>query len=215
MSKYNKNKIAKLFDDKFKEELNNKETSIKQIITQIAIEQLDLNKEDILLDVGTGTGDNAINSVKICKQVIGIDISKKSLEKAKEKAKNENINNVIFAYGAFEEPCAEIDLTKYNINKILAIYSLHHLPDKLKKKSLITLSKLLTKLGRIVIGDIMFFEDPEKHMDKFDEVYYDDEETDFPSNVDYLTSCFGSIGAKVNTIKIHPLAGVIIADFNQ
>jgi len=214
MSKYNKNKIVKLFDDKFKEELNYKEASIKQTITQIAIEQLNLDSEDILLDVGTGTGDNAINSAKFCKQVIGIDISKKSLEKAKEKAKNGNINNVIFAYGAFEEPCTEMDLTKYNINKILAIYSLHHLPDKLKKKSLITLSKLLTKPGRIIIGDIMFFENPEDHRDKFDEVYYDDEETDFPSNVEYLTKCLENVGAEVQLVKVHPLAGVIIAVFN-
>lgn len=219
MSKYNKKRVARLFDDM----TNAKSTTGKQIARlgenipqvtgRVVFERLKLTSQDVLLDVGTGTGDKAIAAAYICHQVIGIDISRKSLERASTKASRQNLDNIIFAYGTFEEPCAELNLTLYGITKILAVYSLHHLPDQLKKESLITLANLLHRPGRMVIGDIMFFEDPNKHREKFDEVHYDGGDTDFPSQVEYLTECLKQIGAKVHVEQIHPLVGVIIADF--
>ncbi|MGY4686458.1 class I SAM-dependent methyltransferase [Petrotoga sp. DB-2] len=195
------------------EQIAGSSESIPQIAGRLAFEQLKLTGEDVLLDVGTGTGDKAIAAAHICRQVIGIDISRKSLEQARIKAEKEKLNNVIFAYGAFEEPCAEFNLALYGITKILAVYSLHHLPDQLKKESLITLSNFLFRPGRMVIGDIMFFDEPNKHLEKFNEVYYDGGDTDFPSRVEYLTECLKQIGGKTRIEQIHPLVGVIISDF--
>ncbi len=59
----------------------------------------------------------------------------------------------------------------------------------------------------------MFFDEPNKHLEKFDEVYYDGGDTDFPSRVEYLTECLKQIGGKTRIEQIHPLVGVIIADF--
>lgn len=220
MSKYDKNRVAQLFDDMTNEkklptdeQIAGLGENIPQVAGQVAFERLELTGEDVLLDVGTGTGDKAIAAAYICRQVIGIDISKKSLERARIKASMQNLNNIIFAYGAFEEPCAELNLALHGITKILAVYSLHHLPDQLKKESLITLANLLHLPGRIVIGDIMFFENPNKHREKFDEMHYDAGNTDFPSQAEYLTECLKQIGAKIHVEQIHPLAGVIIADF--
>lgn len=136
--------------------------SIPQIAGQTALGRLGLTNEDILLDVGAGTGDMAIAAARVCRQVIGIDISKKSLEQARMKVERESLSNVVFACGAFADPCAEPDLHDYGIDKVLAVYSLHHLPDRLKKQSLIGLVGLLRRPTRVVIGDIMFFEDPDK-----------------------------------------------------
>lgn len=218
MENYDKKRIARLFDDIAKEEDTVKEqTASKESIPQgakrVAFEQLELTKEDVLLDVGTGTGNMAIASAYISRQVIGIDISKKSLEKAKIKAEQKKLSNVIFAYGSFEEPCAEINLASYGITKILAVYSLHHLPDQLKEESLVKLVNLLHRPGRIVIGDIMFFKDPDKYRDWFGEVDYDGGDTDFPSRVEYLTECLNKMKAKIHIEQIHPLVGVIKADF--
>jgi ubiquinone/menaquinone biosynthesis C-methylase UbiE len=219
MSKYDKKGLARLFDNMtdtkstIGDQIAGSGETIPQIAGRIAFEQLELTSEDVLLDVGTGTGDKAIAAAHICRQVIGIDISKKSLEQARIRAELENLNNVIFAYGAFEEPCVELELALYGITKILAVYSLHHLPDQLKKESLFTLSNLLHRPGRIVIGDIMFFEEPNKHIEKFNEVYYDGGDTDFPSRVEYLTECLKQAGGTTRVEQIHPLVGVIIADF--
>lgn len=219
MSKYDKQRIARLFDDMTDaksttgEQIARSVENIPQIAGRVAFEQLELTGEDVLLDVGTGTGDKAIAAAHVCRQVIGIDVSKKSLEQAQIKAERENLDNVIFAYGAFEEPCAQLKLASYGITKILAVYSLHHLPDQLKKESLIALANLLHRPGRMAIGDIMFFEDPNKHREEFDKVHYDAGDTDFPSRVKYLTECLKQVGAKIRVEQIHPLVGVIIADF--
>ncbi len=178
----------------------------------MAFERLELSIHDVLLDIGTGTGDKAIAAAHSCRRVIGIDIDKKSLEQALAKAARANLDNIIFAYGTFEEPCAEIALTGYAITKILMLYSLHHLSDTLKKKSLCTLVNLLHP-NRVIIGDLMFFDDPNKHRDKFEDVHYDGGDTDFPSKVEYLKECFEQLGAKVRVEEHHPLAGIIIGYF--
>lgn len=219
MSEYDRKRIARLFDDMSDAKDNSGEKitasgkNVPQVAGQLSFNKLELTGKDVLLDVGTGTGDKAIAAARICRQVIGIDVSKRSLEQARIKAEQENLDNLNFVYGTFEEPCAELDLTLYCITKILAIYSLHHLPDQLKKESLITLSNLLHRPGRMVIGDIMFFEDPDKFREEFDKVHYDAGDTDFPSRVEYLTECLEQVGAKVHIEQIHPLVGVIIADF--
>ena len=140
MSKYNKNRITQIFDDIAGKKVATLHQSIPEIAGYIAFQRLKLGNEDVLLDVGTGTGEQAINAARICRQVVGIDISRKSLERARTKAHRERVNNAVFAYGAFDNPCAELDLFSYRITKILAVYSLHHLPDPLKKESLKTLS---------------------------------------------------------------------------
>ena len=187
--------------------------SIPQLAGEVAFQKLELGHEDVLLDVGTGTGDKAIAAARICQQVIGIDVSKKSLERAKMKVERERLRNVVFVYGGFEDPCAELNLAPYGITKILAVYSLHHLPDQLKEQSLLTLANLLARPGRMVIADIMFFEDPNEHRAEFDDVHYDAGDTDFPSRVEYLTDCLEQMGARVHVEQIHPLVGVIVADF--
>lgn len=219
MSKYNKERVAQLFDGKTatKTEAARKTItsgqSIPQMAGEIALERLKLKTQDVLLDVGTGTGDKAIRAAHICRQVVGIDISKRSLEMARKRASREGLNNVIFAYGAFEDLCAEFDLALYGITKILAVYSLHHLPDPLKRQSLNTLSEILDRPGRMVIADLMFFDDPNKHRQQFDKVGYDGGDTDFPSRVEYLTEFLGQLGAKVQITQIHSLVGVLTADW--
>ncbi|GAH94800.1 unnamed protein product, partial [marine sediment metagenome] len=46
-----------------------------------------------------------------------------------------------------------------------------------------------------------------------DEVGYDGGDTDFPSRVEYLTECLEQFGAKVQVARIHPLVGVIVANW--
>ena len=220
MSEYDKERIAQLFDAKTAKKAKaarktiTSSQSIPPTAGQIALERLKLKTQDVLLDVGTGTGDKAIRAAHICRQVAGIDISKKSLEMARKRASREGLNNVIFTYGSFEKPCAELNLASYGITKILAVYSLHHLPDLLKKKSLRTLANLLCRPGLMVIADLMFFDDPNKHRQQFDKVGYDGGDTDFPSQAEYLTECLEQFGAKVQVAQIHPLVGVTTADWD-
>ena len=82
--------IAELIRDSIAEENALKQTepgvTVLGKVSQTAFEQLELKSTDVLLDVGTGTGDTALAAASICCQVIGIDVSRKSLEKARQKA---------------------------------------------------------------------------------------------------------------------------------
>jgi cyclopropane fatty-acyl-phospholipid synthase-like methyltransferase len=189
--------------------------NVRTMTGRTAFERLKLTAEDILLDVGTGTGEKALAAARICRKVIGIDIDRKNLERARKAADRAQLKNAVFAYGSFQEPSAEINLNAYDITKILAVYSLHHLVDTQKMESLAVLASLLQGPGRIVVGDLMFFDEPEKHRADFEKVLYDDGDTDFPSRAEYLTECLINMGARVQVEEIHPLAGVITADFRE
>lgn len=214
MTEYNRDKLAQLFDQRASSSGKaHRKGSIPQIIGQIAYERLELSSEDVPLDVGTGTGGMVIAAANICQKAIGIDLSRRSFQLAYQKAKRINLKNVGFAYGSFENPCAELNLASYGITKILAVYSLHHLPDPLKAKSLSKLVGLINRPGRMVIGHLIFFEEPERHQEKFDEMHYDGGETDFPATAEYLTGCLKKLSAEVRVERIHPLAGLVAADF--
>ena len=193
MSKYDQERVVNIFNKAAGKEVTTPRQSIPQVTGQIAFKRLRLEANDVLLDIGTGTGDKAIRAAHICYQVIGIDISRKSLEIASKKALEEKLDNLFFAYGSFEKPSQELNLAQSRISKIFTVYSLHHLPDQLKKRTLETLTQLLHGPGRIVIGDLMFFEDPDRHRHQFDEVGYDGGDTDFPSRVEYLRNCLNSL----------------------
>ena len=163
MQEYDRDNVARMFDEKNYDRAARASDPIHDRVSQLSLEKLELSIADIFLDVGTGNGTNALLAAKSCAQVIGIDISQKSLETARQRAADKSLKNIIFAIGSFEEPSEEIDLNNHNITKILAGYSLHHLPDSMKPIALKNLADILGGQGRLVIGDIMFFEDPENH----------------------------------------------------
>ena len=68
---------------------------------------------------------------------------------------------------------------------------------------------------RELSSNLIFFEEPERHQEKFDEVYYDGGETGFPATAEYLTGCLKKLSAEVRVERIYPLAGVITADFHR
>ena len=216
---YDRERVGRLFDGIADAETGTGQGAtrydgnIPHIAAQMALEKLGLSTDDVLLDVGTGTGDMAIAAAHNCRRVIGIDISLKSLEHARRKAEQKGIDDLVFAYGSFEEPCAELDLASYGITRILAVYSLHHLPDPLKKQGLLTMAGLLRRPGRTVIGDIMFFEEPHGQPEAFDEVGYDGGETDFPARAEHLIEWLEQTGAGVHLEQVHPLVGVVTADY--
>ncbi len=220
MPKYDRDRVALEFDEMVRTGKDvgdwypDTDGDIPQKVSEKAFQRLELTDADVLLDAGCGTGKYAIKAAKICHQVIGIDVSRESLKVAQKTATDSNIKNAIFAYGALEEPEAELKLITLGITKIFANYALHHLPDEMKKDALKGLRDLLKRPGCIVIGDIMFFDDPEKHRDKFDEAFYDDGDTDFPTYAGFLANCFGQLGGQVSVEQVHPLVGVVEVDFD-
>lgn len=69
-------------------------------------------------------------------------------------------------------------------------------------------------LQSIVIGDLMFFENPDDYRKEFSVVDYGPE-VDLPSSVEELVNCFSNFGFTIEVHKLHPLVGVIVANRNK
>ncbi len=186
---------------------------IDRMVKREAVKRLQLQQDDSLLDLGTGFGRVLIESASLCRWLYGIDISRVGLESARRSVAEQGLKNVLLGYGAIEEPSIEINLAAAGVNKMLLLWSLHHLPDELKAEALAGLVKILRRPGRIVIGDIMFFEPPERHRLIWDRIGYDGGVVDRPSRVPYLKEMLENLGGKVEMARLHPLAGVVAAGF--
>lgn len=63
---------------------------------QIAVEKLDLNEKDVLLDCYSGIGTIALTAAKYAKEVIGVELNQNSVTMANENKRLNNINNATF-----------------------------------------------------------------------------------------------------------------------
>lgn len=68
------------------------------------------NINDVILDLGCGTGKQIIELSQKTKLAIGIDISEGMITQAKENIKNQGQQNIELYIGTFEEPDLNIDL---------------------------------------------------------------------------------------------------------
>jgi SAM-dependent methyltransferase len=169
------------------------------------------NFDDIILDMGCGTGKQIVDLSKTIKHGIGIDISEGMIVQSTENANNENRKNVEFFIGTFDEPEKNVDLKEKHITKIIMNYALHHLNLPEKKMAI----KKLVYIGgqslqTIVIGDLMFFENPDKYIDEYDAIGYGPG-GDQPSTVEELVECFSEFDFDVVLHQLHPLVGVLLA----
>lgn len=205
-------------ENKVKERFN---SASKQYITdrlywrhksaELINELIKPNSTDIILDLGCGTGKQIIKLSQKVKLAIGLDISDGMVNEAKENAKQENCKNVKFYIGTFQEPSVNIDLGAKSITKIISNYALHHLDIKYKQKAIKRMISLAGEsLQSIVIGDLMFFEKPDKYKDEYDSVGYGPS-VDCPSTVEEMIDCFPRFDFDVEVHKLHPLVGILVA----
>ena len=170
------------------------------------------NINDVLLDLGCGTGKQIIKLSSKVKLAIGVDISDGMLRQARENIQSEKVNNIELYIGTFEEPNLNVDLQKKCITKIISNYALHHLTTIYKQKAI---EKMISiggeNLQSIIIGDLMFFENPNDYEQEFAIVGYGPE-VDFPSDVEELVNCFSNFDFTVEVHKLHPLVGVLVAN---
>ncbi len=173
------------------------------------------NINDIVLDLGCGTGKQIIELSRKVKLAIGIDISDGMIRQAKNNAENEKANNIEFYIGTFEEPNMNVDLKKKYVTKIISNYALHHLTTIYKQKAI---EKMISMGGEnlqsIIIGDLMFFENPNDYKEEFSSVGYGPD-VDFPSSDIELMNCFLKFDFTVEVHKLHPLVGVVVASRNK
>ncbi|GAA0254508.1 class I SAM-dependent methyltransferase [Haladaptatus pallidirubidus] len=188
-------KIAHRYDDKHDSE----EKPVYNACASLVIDHADPRPDDVVLDLGTGTGLIALALAGNAEHVAGRDISEGMLEQAQVKAADSGIDNIEFGYGEFRDPqySGEVDIVVSN-------FSLHHLPDEEKREAIEAIVDLSPR--RFVLGDAMFFSSP------------DPEEPLFGHGVDaatvgMLVDVLTDVGFVVTAVeRVHDQVGVLVAD---
>jgi ubiquinone/menaquinone biosynthesis C-methylase UbiE len=143
---YNDPEEIKIYDERMGK-LRNIQKEITDTLTQI-----DLKKEETLLEIGCGTGEFCIEAAKICNKVIAIDVSKNMLDYAKNKAANKGIYNISFINSGFlsyKHKGVPADI-------VVSSIALHHLPDFWKLIALKNINSMLKIKGRFYLHDVVF-----------------------------------------------------------
>jgi ubiquinone/menaquinone biosynthesis C-methylase UbiE len=119
-------------------------------------EELGVDGESTVVDVGAGTGQFAIAAAKVCERVIAVEVSPVMLERLQGKIAETGLNNIELVHAGFltyEHQGPPADL-------IYSRYALHHLPDAWKAIALERLRRALRAGGVLRLWDVVYSFDP-------------------------------------------------------
>jgi len=168
----------------------------------LVVEHAAPESDDVVLDLGTGTGAIALALAPDAARVVGRDISDGMLEQAREKADEAGLENVDFGHGTFREPDYEgsVDIVTTN-------FAFHHLSDDEKRKAIGVIADLEPR--KFVLSDVMFFGDPDP-----DDPFYTPA-VDDPATVGTLADAFTDAGFSLTAVeRVHDQVGVLVAERN-
>ena len=125
------------------------------------IQAVNITKNDIVIDLGCGSGELAIHIAKYCKKLFAVDISPKMIELCKNKISKNNIENIFPICGgllSYEHKSEPVNIAISNV-------VLHHLPDFWKLIALKKINDLLKPGGRFFLFDVVFSFPVEQHQE--------------------------------------------------
>ncbi|WP_424015323.1 class I SAM-dependent methyltransferase [Halorubrum xinjiangense] len=158
--------------------------------------------DDVVLDLGAGTGAIALAVAEDAERVLARDVSEGMMEEGRRKAADRGLDNVEFAYGEFRDPGLDPD---QRVDVVTSNFALHHLADDEKREAIRVMAE--TGARRIVLGDVAFFEEPDP-----DAPFYSPE-VDDPATVGTLVEAFTAEGFAVTTVeRVHDQVAVIVAE---
>ncbi|UPW00631.1 class I SAM-dependent methyltransferase [Halorussus gelatinilyticus] len=165
----------------------------------LVVDHANPGPEDTVADLGTGTGAIALALAEDAGEVVGRDISEGMMERAREKAAEQGIENVEFGEGRFREPNVEA------ADVVVSNFAMHHLSDDEKVEAIEAIAELGPR--KFVLGDVMFFGEPNP-----DEPFYSPE-VDDPSTVGHLADALTDAGFALTAVeKVHEQVGVLVAE---
>lgn len=109
-----------------------------------------------VLDVATGPGFIALLFAERARYVAGVDLTRAFLERAQARGREQGVENVGFVEGEVGALpiCAEA------FDRVTCHKALHHFPEP--ERALAEMHRALKPGGRLVLGDTLSSEDPEK-----------------------------------------------------
>lgn len=166
----------------------------RRALETLVVKHASPRPDDIVVDLGAGTGAIALALAANAGTVIGRDVSEGMLRRAREKAAARDIENVEFGTGWFRDP------NVVNADIVVTNLALNHLGDGEKREAIETIAAL--KPRRIVFGEAMYLgeRNPEDPLFNPDNVY--------PSTVGFLVDAVTGVGFVVTAMeKVHEEVG--------
>ena len=120
---------------------------LKEVQTA-ALAALALNKSDVLLDLGCGTGAAVRDAAPHIRRAVGFDLSPGMIAQARDRAGAAHLDNVEFTEGDVSGPLPFADGT---FTAIVCTTAFHHFPRPLD--TIAEMARVLSPGGRIVIAD--------------------------------------------------------------
>ena len=190
---------AARFDEKAAEYDESKSDEYRAC-AHLVIEHAAPEADDVVLDLGTGTGAIALPLADDADRVVGRDISEGMMAEAERKADDQGLENLEFDHGTFREPEYDgpVDIVTSN-------FAMHHLSDDEKREAIAVIADLEPR--KFVLGDVMFFGEPDP-----EEPFYSPE-VDDPATVGALADAFTDAGFSLTAVeRVHDQVGVLVAE---
>ncbi|MBV9415785.1 MAG: class I SAM-dependent methyltransferase, partial [Solirubrobacterales bacterium] len=113
-----------------------------------ALAALALDKNDVLLDLGCGTGAAVRDAAPVVRRAVGFDLSPGMIAQARDRARAEHLENVEFTEGDVSGPLPFEDGA---FTGIVCTTAFHHFPRPLDTVG--EMARVLGPGGRVVIAD--------------------------------------------------------------
>ena len=120
---------------------------LREIQTE-ALAALALHRDDVLLDVGCGTGAAVRDAAPTVRRAVGFDLSPGMIAQAQARAQAEHIENVEFKVGDVSGP---LPFDGDAFTALVCTTAFHHFPRP--QDTIDEMSRVLTPAGRVVIAD--------------------------------------------------------------
>lgn len=124
---------------------------------------MNLQPDQIVLEMGAGTGELAVAVAEHCSKMLAIDLSEGMLKLAEMKARSKGLKNIEFIQRGFltyEHKGEPVDV-------VISQLALHYLPDFWKQIALLRLSKMMRIGAKLLLYDSIYSFDIENYEDFF------------------------------------------------
>ncbi len=192
---------AARFDEKAADYDDDKSDEYRACVS-LVVEYADPDPDDVVLDLGCGTGAIGLRLADAARRVVGRDISDGMMAEARRKADERGLGNVEFGEGTFREPNVGEGV---DVDVVVSNFAMHHLSDDEKRDAIEVIAELVPR--RLVLGDVMFFGEPDP-----EEPFYSPD-VDDPATVGVLADALTAAGFSLVAVEmVHEQVGVLVAE---